>query len=345
GQVSGLGESILSEIKSILNMNSPSRAMAEIGEGAVAGLIQGAESKQGDLSSAYEGLGKAALDAMESASNPQARSVGETIGDTTVDGATSVNYAAIPDAITSAIDGGRGNVNSSVDALVSDIERNFQTMKEQCSRLAQDMMTQMHTAITTKTTPIHGAVDAVKTGVVNGLTPLQTDIPRVTTEAMNGAYLAFSNGANRLIERARATAAAVAAIMASTLQVNSPSRVMIDLFSNVMDGIYVGMERGEDTVLKKAGDIADKLANTLTLEPDLIDNMVCKMQAIVRTGVISSPRNMLVPAGAVAGKGTSPVGTTHNHTYNTYVTSPKPLSEYQISRQIENMSRRMQRQL
>ena len=270
--VGAIADCILSRLKSALDMNSPSRAMMETGQDTIEGLIQGAESKQGDLASAYEGLGKSALQSMESASTPQAQSVGRSIGDTTVDGATSVNYSAIPDTITSAFDGGRGNVNASVDRIVSDIQQNFQKMKEQCDRLAQAMMTQVHTAITSKAMPIHSAMETVRIGTVNALTPLKTGLPNTTTEAMNGTYQALQSGGDRLIARARAIADAVAATMARALQVNSPSRVMIKLFGNVMDGIYVGMDRGEDPALKKAQSIAKKLATALEAAPRTVQD-------------------------------------------------------------------------
>jgi len=81
---------------------------------------------------------------------------------------------------------------------------------------------------------------------------LRETLPKIMLSAMEGAYIALVRKGDVLIARAKAIAAAIAAIMASALGVNSPSRVMIDLFGKVMDGIYVGMDRGEDAVLKKA---------------------------------------------------------------------------------------------
>jgi len=155
---------------------------------------------------------------------------------------------------------------------------------------------------------------------------------------MDGAYQALVKRGERMIQRARDIAAAVAAAMAETLQVNSPSGVMIDLFGNVMDGIEVGLNRGENAVLRKARAIAENISDALT-----VDDMVCKMQAIVDTGFLS-PRAPLAPAGVFSG-GTGSTGPVYNITNTASVTAPTPMSEYQITREMNAMSRRMQRQL
>jgi len=369
----GIGEEILTVMKAALDMNSPSRAMMDIGKGAVVGLVKGIESKQGEAADAFRELGESALEAIKSiAESGEAESIGETLGDRVVEGATGVDYAAIPQEIASAISGGEGAVVSAAEAMATGVLRKFEEMRQQADMLAHDMMTMVQTAITSQTAPIHAAMEIAKTGVLNALTPLpmetsaiiqdtmvgmaqtaaalhgnveqafrplQVSLPRITTEAMNGAYQALVAGGDRLIARARATADAVAAAMASALRVNSPSRVMIDLFGHVMEGIYVALDKGEDSLLKKAESIAENLADALTIEPDLIDDMVCKVQAIVDTGFIS-PRATMAPASMFAG-GTGANGPIY-HIHNTAnITAPEAMSEYQISREMEDMSERM----
>jgi len=289
-------------------------------------------------STALEDGYRAAIENANTTGVTLAHEGGVAIGEAAVDGATSVDYSAIPQEIVSAISGGQGDVVSAMANVVSDLREQFDQMRQQADTIAREMMIQMHTAITTKTMPIHSAMETVRTGTMNALVPLQTDIPRITTEAMNGAYQSLTSGGDRLIARARVIADSVAATMARALQVRSPSRVMIKLFGNVMDGIYVGMDRGEDSLLKKAAAIAENLTDALT-----IDNMLCKMQAIVDTGVLS-PRATMAPAGAFAG-GTSPGGPVYNITNTANVTAPTPMSEYQITREMNAMSRRMRRQL
>jgi len=265
------------------------------------------------------------------------------IGEAAVEGATSVDYDAIPREITSAIVEGQEDVASAVEAIVTDIEQQFGQMAEETTTTTETMMHEVETTITDHAEPIHTATEHVRTNIEDEFSVLKSTLPPIMMAAMAGAYQALVVKENKLIARAQAIAAQVASIMASALKVNSPSRVMIDLFGHVMDGIYVGMDRGEDAVLKKAEDIAENLADALTLDPKTVSDMVCKMQAIVDTGLISH-RGALAPAGAFAGGAGAP-GPVYNISNTAYVTAPKAMSEYQITRELSDMSRRMQRQL
>jgi len=291
-------------------------------------------------STALEDGHRTAIERANENGSALAREGGVAIGNAAIDGATSADYSQIPQAITSAISGGLGAAVAAAGSIAAGVQQRFEEMRQQCDTIARNMMTQMNTAITSETSAIHSAVETVKTGVVNIITPLpaeartitqdtmtgmtqtissqrgsvegafrplQSSLPSIMTSAMNGAFQSLDAGGRRLIDRARAIADAVAREMARALRVNSPSRVMIDLFGNVMDGIYVGMDRGEDSVLKKAEAIADNLKDALTIKPDFIDNMVCKMQAIVDAGVIS-PR----AAFDAVGSGRTITNTTHN---------------------------------
>jgi len=301
-----------------------------------------------------------------------AREGGIAIGEAAVEGAASVDYSQIPQEITSAIRDGESQVIAAMQSVADGLKDVLDTMKQQADTSSNEMMDNMEQAITGKTDRVQAAVENLRTVIIDTLHPHLPETSRAIVEEslaammqavagmkadvrasfrtlgdymMAGLQEAMAEGERQAMIRARAIAEAIRATIAAAFKVKSPSRVMIDLFGNVMDGIYVGMDRGEASVVGKAGDISGNLVQTLTLDPALIERALGKIKAMADSGFMTSRMVLPTSSGFRKTEKAEKSDTIYNNTYNVTITAPKPLSEYEISRNLEDMSRRMQRRL
>ena len=91
---------------------------------------------------------------------------------------------------------------------------------------------------------------------------------------------------------------------------------------------------------RKADDIADGLTERLTISPDISEGMVAQLLSMVDSNPFSTPG--LVPATAGAGA----VGNTvYSPTYVQYITTPKPITAAEATREAQDLMKRMQNQL
>lgn len=86
--------------------------------------------------------------------------------------------------------------------------------------------------------------------------------------------------------------------MRNTLMVKSPSRVMIDIFQNVMQGAINGMTSMKDKTFRTASNIALGVADKLTLSPDQAEFANAKMLALSSTSLGAMPTSRTVQVWA-----------------------------------------------
>ena len=84
-------------------------------------------------------------------------------------------------------------------------------------------------------------------------------------------------------------AGGVANSMRNTLAVRSPSRVMIDIFQNVMQGAINGMTSMEGKTFRTASNIALGVADKLTLSPDQAGLANARLLALSSTSLAAMP--------------------------------------------------------
>ena len=170
--------------------------------------------------------------------------------------------------------------------------------------------------------------------------PMVSGATAVTNNMMDGMLSAMNNKAQQLYNKARKIANEIARIMASALDVHSPSRVMIRLFEKVMMGIYVGMDGMSGLLYREAEDIADGIAERLTVSPDVFGGLYNRLRSLTTANPLGG--STLVPQLALAGAG----GGLHYSTSLTQnITTPKPLSASEMTREGQDLLRRQRWQL
>ncbi len=189
-------------------------------------------------------------------------------------------------------------------------------------------------------TALTDAVTDAANSVVSGFRPMIGGAEGVAEDMMDGIGYAMDRKAPSLYAKAREIANRIAGIMAEALDVNSPSRVMIRLFENVMMGIYVGMDGMSGMLYREAESIADGITERLTISPDVANGFVERMRAVTDHTPLGGAA--LVPQLTYAGAGGA-VQYTTSLTQN--ITTPKPLSPSEMTREGQDMLRRSRWQL
>lgn len=242
--------------------------------------------------------------------------------------------------INSAVVSRANTVKASVTSMGNGVITSLNTMRTQAANVALQMMTDINSAIVSRTSTIRASATAAANSVVSGLQPMVSGGENVASNMMDGIGYAMDRKAPSLYAKAREIANRIASIMAEALDVNSPSRVMIRLFENVMMGVYVGMDGMSGMLYREAESIADGITERLTISPDVADALVERMRAVTdRTPLGGST---LVPQLAYAGAGGA-VQYTTSLTQN--ITTPKPLSPSEMTREGQDLLRRSRWQL
>ena len=266
--------------------------------------------------------------------------VGQNIAADIVDGLNSADVSGAMNSIANAIQSGTGRVTSAITSMSTSVQNVLRNMKTQAATVATQMMTDINSAIVSRTGTIRASATAAANSVVSGLQAMISWGENVANNMMDGIGAAMDRKAPSLYAKAREIANRIATIMADALDVHSPSRVMIRLFENVMLGIYEGMDGMSGMLYREAESIADGIADRLTLSKDVAGTLVEQMRTITNSTPLGGAA--LVPqAAAVGARGAARYVT--SLTQN--ITTPKPLSASEMTREGQDMLRRTRWQL
>jgi tape measure domain-containing protein len=238
-------------------------------------------------------------------------------------------------SINSVIISRTSTVRASVTAMVNAVITALNEMPPKGESAATKMMTDINSAIVSRTATVKSSATAVANGVVDSLEPMVSGAEKVTNNMMDGIRAAMERKAQELYSKAREIANRIAETMASALDVHSPSRVMIRLFEYVMLGIYEGMDGMSGRLYREADEIADGLVDRLTIDPDMFGNLYDRLRSMSSANPLGGAA--LVPQAALAGA----AGGLHYSTNLTQnITTPKPLSPSEMTREGQDMLRR-----
>lgn len=266
--------------------------------------------------------------------------VGQNIAADIVDGLNSADVSGAMQDITAAISNNTGRVTSAVTSMSTVVQTALRTMKTQAVSIATQMMTEINSAVVSRTATVRSSATAAANSVVSGFQSMVSGAAGVAEDMMDGIGYAMDRKAPSLYAKAREIANRIASIMAEALDVNSPSRVMIRLFENVMMGVYVGMDGMSGMLYREAESIADGITERLTISPDVANGLVERMRAVTDHTPLGG--STLVPQLAYAGAGGA-VQYTTSLTQN--ITTPKPLSPSEMTREGQDLLRRSRWQL
>lgn len=242
--------------------------------------------------------------------------------------------------INSAVVSRANTVKASVTSMANGVITSLNTMKTQAANVTMQMMTEINSNIVSRTATVRSSATAAANSVVSGFQPMVPGAAGVAEDMMDGIGYAMDRKAPTLYAKAREIANRIASIMAEALDVNSPSRVMIRLFENVMMGVYVGMDGMSGMLYREAESIADGITERLTISPDVANGLVERMRAVTDHTPLGG--STLVPQLAYAGAGGA-VQYTTSLTQN--ITTPKPLSPSEMTREGQDLLRRSRWQL
>ena len=107
-----------------------------------------------------------------------------------------------------------------------------------------------------------------------------------------------------------------------------------------MQAMYNAMGDMSGLLYKKADGVADGLTDRLTLEPDMFTGIVDRLRSVTEANPLGG--TTLVPQAACAGAGG---GTSYVTTLTQNITTPKPLSASEMTREGQDLLRRSRWQL
>lgn len=150
---------------------------------------------------------------------------------------------------------------------------------------------------------------------------------------MDGIITAMDGKATALYAKARQIANRVAGTMRDALAVRSPSRVMIDIYSDVMMGVYKGMEGMEGRLYRKADSISIGIADRLRIDPRAVTSLAGRVKTLTQM----NPLQINTPVYAAAG---APGSINYSTSLTQHITSPTPLSPSRITQEAQDLLKR-----
>lgn len=266
--------------------------------------------------------------------------VGQNIAADIMGGLNSADVNGAMRGIASAIQSNTGKVISAITSMSAGVQTTLRTMKTQAANTTMQMMTDINSAIVSRTGTVRASAKAAASSVVSGLQPMATGAENVANNMMDGIGYAMDKKASSLYAKAREIANRIASIMAESLDVHSPSRVMIHLFENVMLGIYEGMDGMSGMLFREAESVANGIAERLAVSPEIASTLVGRMRSVTDGALLRG--STLVPHLAYAGAGG---GTQYVTSLTQNITTPKPLSPSEMTREGQDLLRRSRWQL
>lgn len=115
------------------------------------------------------------------------------------------------------------------------------------------------------------------------------NFPAMGEDVVGGLIKGMNNKKGELKKTVTGMAGGVANSMRNTLAVRSPSRVMIDIFQNVMQGAINGMTSMEGKTFRTASNIALGVADKLTLSPEQAGLANARLLALSSTSLAAMP--------------------------------------------------------
>lgn len=126
-------------------------------------------------------------------------------------------------------------------------------------RAALNAMARMDDAIGQGILKLVGLMAALPGKILSAIGNLAGLLFRLGADLISGLIRGVNSAAGALFSRLTSIAGSIGSIFSKVTQTHSPSRVMIEIGHDVMDGLNVGLEEHAEKVYKTVGKIASKL--------------------------------------------------------------------------------------
>lgn len=170
--------------------------------------------------------------------------------------------------ISAEILSGRTRISSQMKALAESVTDVLEGITENAKTMATKAMTNIVAALTSKRTAVTQQASAISNGVSGALQGMVLGGRSAANQMMAGILVAMNASAQSIYNKAAQIANNVSATMRRALQVRSPSRVMIDIFRNVILGAVKGLDDMAGKAYSTASTIATGIASRLTISPE-----------------------------------------------------------------------------
>jgi hypothetical protein len=224
--------------------------------------------------------------------------------------------------LNQSIVSGGNTAKGSADTVHNNITNAFKPLETSIPQPAETGMPKFVSAIQAGQGPSGAAAQQVATSTKQPLEALPSGMSSIGSSIVSGLAAGLQAAAGAAYAAAAAIASNIKSTISSALAIGSPSKVMIELGRYVIEGFKIGMEQMARLAYLSAEDIATGVVDTMSKASSLLD-----------------PKLNLAMAGKAGGVGV-PGGTVNNITMYQDITSPKPLSASEMTRETRDMLQR-----
>lgn len=297
----------------------------EAGEQIVEGVVEGIENGAEEIPEIIEG----ALDEVD------LTDAGEQLGKDLEEGVSSglsdipTKFKEVISLSAFTVTSNSNLIKSAFTSIFNAVKKSAETWKTSMISIAQQTVSGMAAIIVLNRYSIQSAAAGLTTAFTNGVSGLYAAGYNAGVQATNGMLSGLRNGAQSVYNQAQTIANNVSSTIKNSLQISSPSRVMIRLFEYVDEGMVQGLRNKEDEVYAQAQRIVDELEDILTLDPTWLDTSSFELSSLSRSA----------PAGIGVGVASSAVPATahgtiwNDHSVNNFY-NPQALSASEQTREM-----------
>lgn len=248
-------------------------------------------------------------------------------------------------SVVSGITTRQGAAKSAAQGVATGVITEFESMKNKAKTVVEQMMTAVVNAIKDGTAAAKAAASGVVDAIIAAIKAKDTDAynagKSIGQQMTNGMVAGLEAGKGAVYAKAEEIANAAAKKIKDALEVKSPSRVMEDIFNNVVLGMILGMEDEENGLFRAVDALAEGVVERLRIIPE---GMAAALNQKLRMAIVANQTAFAnVPAVATAGAGI--VNNTTNIYFEQTNISPDAASPGENSRAAEAMLRRAKYQI
>jgi len=214
---------------------------------------------------------------LEAAQSSEIREIGTIMGESVVDGFTSVDFSMLPDTIASTLQDGKSDILDASNKIVDKVEETFENLEERLNitgvnaiqGFVEGMSSQSNYVETTSADLAQIVPDTVNS-ILRSNSPSR-EMEDIGKNAIQGLINGINSKGSALNTAMELIANDAVSRMRATLQINSPSRVMRRLGGHTMDGYAIGLEKNQKKVHNTIRDTANAVKDGLNLSLDTED--------------------------------------------------------------------------
>nr|DAP88970.1 MAG TPA: tail tape measure [Caudoviricetes sp.] len=209
--------------------------------------------------------------------------------------------------LSSAILSRRSLVTTQAKLVADGVLTELKRLPDEAESQMRLMLSQAAAAILSRRSLVTTQANAVASEVAGALNQMSSAGYNAGLQLMSGIRSGLIAGQSSVYSKASEIANTVASRIRKALQVHSPSRVMIDIFENVMKGAIEGLDSMKNKLYTTADTIAGSVSQHLTIPSELagLTNAALLRTADATLANIPSTYSSAVQTGASSGTGNS----------------------------------------